>query len=496
VAPVSRDVPAHDPRPGNARADIDPADVFAALDRIVAETPLATRLRTEGGPATSTRLQRFDSMDSAGVFAALDKVVAETPVATKRRTEGAPAAPTRERFDSEEPQPVRSAPVRSAPVHPSVASGSVNEPRLLRDGLAEYAEPAEVVKQPIIAGANASAQFDLPQVPVQPRQRRPSLELGVAEVSGDPDLLIAPVAAAAPRRQTAFEPAFRLPESASQTGQDKRARLRPDRAPLENVNGAPDRTRSAVWPLGFALVLGVSLGFAGGYEVASWQRQPEAAREAAAAPAPAAEANSWSAVRGFTESAVHEPAAAATPGTPGTDASVTPTAAQPPAAARTAAAPPAAEGRLLIRSTPAGARVVLDGRDVGETPLTVRDVANGAHTVRVVRDGYVADQQRVIVSAARPAPSLTIALTRPAAAAALTPSGPGQSMAAVYVASRPAGASVFLDGKLIGTTPLQVGEVTAGNHTVGLELDGYQRWSSSVHVVAGERSRVAASLDR
>ena len=176
--------------------------------------------------------------------------------------------------------------------------------------------------------------------------------------------------------------------------------------------------------------------------------------------------------------------------------SQTPNAAEPPADAQTAAAPPAATGRLLIRSTPAGARVVLDGRDVGETPLTVRDVARGAHTVRVVRDGYVADQRRVIVSAARPAQSLTIALSRPAAAAQSTLPGPGQPVAALYVASRPAGASVFLDGKLIGTTPLQIGEVAAGDHTVWMELDGYQRWSSSVHVVAGERSRVAASLDR
>jgi hypothetical protein len=139
--------------------------------------------------------------------------------------------------------------------------------------------------------------------------------------------------------------------------------------------------------------------------------------------------------------------------------------------------------------------VVLDGRDVGETPLTVRDVARGAHTVRVARDGYVTDQRSVIVSAERPAQSLTIALARPASARS-TPSRPGQSVAAIYVASRPSGASVFLDGKLIGRSPLQVGEVAAGDHTVRLELDGYQSWSSSVHVVAGERSRVAASLDR
>ena len=62
---------------------------------------------------------------------------------------------------------------------------------------------------------------------------------------------------------------------------------------FENINGALGPTRSAVWPLGFALILGVSLGFAAGYEVAGWQLQPGAERAGAAAPAPAAEATEW-----------------------------------------------------------------------------------------------------------------------------------------------------------------------------------------------------------
>ena len=379
------------------------------------------------------------------------------------------------------------------------------EPRLPLDGPVESAKAAGVVTQGVPGGGTASAQHDLAQLPVQARQSGPTdLEIGAADISGDPDLPIAPVTAQAQRRVPASEPAFRFTESQSQTEPDNRGQFPVDRAPFEPVNGAFDPAGSALWPLGLALVLGVSLGFAAGYEVASWQRRPGAERGAATGPAPAAQATSGSSVREFTESAVREPAAAATPGTPGTDVSLTPNAAKaarPPAGARPAAATPAAAGRLLIRSTPAGARVVIDGRDVGETPVTVRDVAHGAHTVRVVRDGYVPGQRRVIVSATSPAQSLTIALARarPAAAAPSTPSTlstPRQSVAALNVESRPGGASVFLDNKLIGRTPLLVGEVAAGDHTVRIELDGYRRWSSSVHVVAGERGRVAASLER
>jgi len=64
------------------------------------------------------------------------------------------------------------------------------------------------------------------------------------------------------------------------------------------------------------------------------------------------------------------------------------------------------------------------------------------------------------------------------------------------VDSRPTGAKVFLDDKLIGTTPLMVPSVTAGDHAVRFELDGYRHWSSSIRIVAAESQRVTASLER
>jgi hypothetical protein len=37
--------------------------------------------------------------------------------------------------------------------------------------------------------------------------------------------------------------------------------------------------------------------------------------------------------------------------------------------------------------------------------------------------------------------------------------------------------------------------VTVGAHAVRLELTGFKPWTASVRVVAGERNRVAASLE-
>jgi hypothetical protein len=137
--------------------------------------------------------------------------------------------------------------------------------------------------------------------------------------------------------------------------------------------------------------------------------------------------------------------------------------------------------------------------------VTIGDLGRGTHRVRIARDGYVTENRRVVITPARPAASLIVMLDRPRPASdkaiprVPTPSTPatiGTYMGALNVESRPAGARVFLDGKLVGTTPLGIPEVAAGGHVIRLEHDGYRRWSSSVRVVTGERNRVTASLER
>jgi hypothetical protein len=148
---------------------------------------------------------------------------------------------------------------------------------------------------------------------------------------------------------------------------------------------------------------------------------------------------------------------------------------------------------VLVRSTPPGARVFVDGRSGGETPATVRDLARGAHQVRLVREGYTTVERRIVVTASRPALSLTVPMVKAPAPSARTP---GNEAAALVVESRPTGATVFVDGRPVGMTPLTLPGLRAGAHAVRIEIEGYRPWSSSVQVVGGEENRVTASLER
>jgi hypothetical protein len=64
------------------------------------------------------------------------------------------------------------------------------------------------------------------------------------------------------------------------------------------------------------------------------------------------------------------------------------------------------------------------------------------------------------------------------------------------VLSRPAGARVFVNDRLAGSTPVAIPGLPAGPATVRIELDGYQPWTTRVTVEAGGQTRVAASLER
>jgi hypothetical protein len=64
------------------------------------------------------------------------------------------------------------------------------------------------------------------------------------------------------------------------------------------------------------------------------------------------------------------------------------------------------------------------------------------------------------------------------------------------VKSRPAGARVFVNDRLIGVTPVAIPSLPAGPATVRIELEGYRLWTTKIHISAGRQTPVAASLER
>ena len=65
----------------------------------------------------------------------------------------------------------------------------------------------------------------------------------------------------------------------------------------------------------------------------------------------------------------------------------------------------------------------------------------------------------------------------------------------LFAITRPLGAQVFVDDKLIGTTPLFMSQLSSGSHEVRLELPGFRPHSSKIQVEPNKRFRLAVQLD-
>jgi hypothetical protein len=282
---------------------------------------------------------------------------------------------------------------------------------------------------------------------------------------------------------------------------------------------AMERPRSAAVPIAVMLIIGLLLGFAGGYVVGGRNRgastpaavseqRPPAARSAAPQPA----GKEWS------EQAVKPPAVA--PPVPGD----TPLGTRPPAAAAAPRSivrptPAATTGTLVVRSTPSGAGVIVNGRWRGRTPLTLERLPFARYTVRIVQSGYAVAREEAALSAAVASRTLAVRLqpqggaatarrgesaeTRQGTAAGARPgaapsraSQPETYTGSVYVDSRPSGARVFIDGAPVGTTPVRVPEVRVGSHVIRMELADHRPWTASTRVAAGDVARVTGSLER
>ena len=290
---------------------------------------------------------------------------------------------------------------------------------------------------------------------------------------------------------------------------------------IDDVPPAPvERPRPAILSNVLMLILGLLLGSAiTAYKMGGFDRTvppSQAAVEEKATPPPAAATGNAQSGRAYSEQAVAPQAAAAAPRSgeaPPVPGDVP--AAEPSTSPRTPA--PAAStanesARLTVFSTPTHAGVMVNGRWRGRTPLTLDTLRFGSYSVRLVQPGFTAPAEEVLLSARQPMRTLSVRLqpvnargaaapTSGTAARASTPPAarepsPTGYAGTIFVDSRPRGAKVLIDGKMMGTTPASIPDIPIGSHVVRLELEDHRAWTTSTRVSAGEQSRVTGSLER
>ena len=234
---------------------------------------------------------------------------------------------------------------------------------------------------------------------------------------------------------------------------------------------AATASHSPVWPIGVAAVIGVAVGFGFGYTVAIRDRRRRGSDGRRRSPL---RPTSWCRPRP-SHRPNHQRRRVSAAG-----------------ADRSAGASSSAcvlRTRYSSARRRPGARVFVDGKDRGQTAGTIaRPRARSNIASASLRDGYTTAERRVVLTSAQPSQSLSVPLAREprargkpcraeaevSAAAPPAPSATG----ALVIETRPQGASVLVDGRAVGTTPLTISAMFVPATTPsGLERDGYRPWT-------------------
>jgi len=141
---------------------------------------------------------------------------------------------------------------------------------------------------------------------------------------------------------------------------------------------------------------------------------------------------------------------------------------------------PVQPGTMDLQSVPDGASVTVNGDYRGKTPLVISGLSPSTYEVTFSRFGFMDLTTQVTVQAGKN--SEVIATLQ-------------QKTGTLIVNSTPPGARMLLDGTDAGIAPLMLGNISAGNHTVMLEKDGYTAVTRNVDIVAGQTYSLDLVLD-
>lgn len=124
-----------------------------------------------------------------------------------------------------------------------------------------------------------------------------------------------------------------------------------------------------------------------------------------------------------------------------------------------------------------GAQILLDNQDRGTVPALIDDIAAGQHQLEVDAPLYRALSQSVLIQGKSQTQTLTLTLE--------------PAWAEYQINSQPAGASVFIDDELKGSTPLML-KVEEGRRELRIQAERYKPFEQTLGVVAGQDLTIPA----
>jgi hypothetical protein len=138
-------------------------------------------------------------------------------------------------------------------------------------------------------------------------------------------------------------------------------------------------------------------------------------------------------------------------------------------------------GALTIFSEPSGAEVYLNGTLIGSTPIQNYKITPGKYKLEITKENYESNIIEVIVN---PGESKNVSVT-------LSP-----IKGILEIVSDPLGAEVYINGTLIGTTPIKEYQVVPGVYEVKVVKEGYLEYGTTITIKPGETKSIVVALTK
>jgi hypothetical protein len=137
-------------------------------------------------------------------------------------------------------------------------------------------------------------------------------------------------------------------------------------------------------------------------------------------------------------------------------------------------------GTLYIETDPPGASITINDLPIPDkTPLNLNNQPTGIHFITIKKNGYGTLEESVIVEKDK---TVTKQFTLE------------KLYAGLKVISDPSGATVYLDGILLGTTPLDRDDLSPGKRTISVEAKGYETQTQMVRLKRDEKPTITLFL--
>lgn len=122
-------------------------------------------------------------------------------------------------------------------------------------------------------------------------------------------------------------------------------------------------------------------------------------------------------------------------------------------------------GNLYVSTTPSGATITIDGKNVGVTPKVVSDILIGSHTVSLTLANHKTETKTVEIKEGQ-TEEWPVTMS---------------DMARMTIASNPQGATLFINGKAVGQTPYTA-DMASGDYEIKMTKEKYKDYIRKEHL--------------